>query len=90
MRAFHRIALTLAALAVTATATASAAPMLVMYATDDTNRKIVKPGTAGALPIDGRIFVQEPNVGHLFAGDADKPYRLARLTAASPSWITST
>ena len=83
MRAFHRIALTLAAFAVTATATASAAPMRVMYATDDTNRKIVKPGTAGALPIDGRIFVQEPNVGHLFAGDADKPYRLSRLTAAS-------
>lgn len=83
MRAFHRIALTLAAAALTATATASAAPMLVLYGTAETNRKIVKPGTSDALPIDGRLFVQEPNVGHLFADDADKPYRLSRLTAAS-------
>ena len=83
MRALRRITLTIAALAVTATATASAAPMIVFYGTPDTNRKIVKPGAADALPIDGRVFVQEPNVGHLFAGDADKPYRLSRVTAAS-------
>ena len=82
MRAFRRIALTLAALAITATATASAAPMIVLYATPETNRKIVKPGAADALPIDGRVFVQEPNVGHLFAGDADKPYRVARMPAS--------
>ena len=82
MRAFGRIALTLAALVIAATATASAAPMIVLYGTPDTNRKIVKPGAADALPIDGRVFVQEPNVGHLFAGDADRPYRVARMPAA--------
>ncbi len=82
MRAFRRIALTFAALVVTATATATAAPMIVLYGSPETNRKIVRPGAADALPIDGRVFVQEPNVGHLFAGDADKPYRLSGLPAA--------
>lgn len=83
MRAVRRIALTIAALVVTGTATASAAPMIMLYATPETNRKIVKPGAADALPIDGRVFVQEPNVGHLFADDADRPYRVARMPAAN-------
>lgn len=82
MRRLRRIALAVAALTVTATATATAAPMLVLYNEPQTNRKIVKPGSADALPIDGRLFVQEPNVDHLFAGDADKPYRVGRVTAA--------
>ncbi len=56
--------------------------MIVFYATPATNRKIIKPGAAGALPIDGRIFVQEPNVGHLFAGDGDRPYRLSSVSGA--------
>jgi len=64
-----------AALAVSAVS-AAAAPMVVMYGTADTNRKIIKPGAPDALPVDGRLFVVEPNAGHLFAGDADKPYRL--------------
>jgi hypothetical protein len=81
MRAFRRIALALAALTVTAAASASAAPMIVLYAKPETNRAIIKPGSADALPIDGRLFVQEPNPGHLFADDADKPYRVARLGA---------
>lgn len=64
----------------TATASASAPPMLVMYGTADTNRKIVRPGAADALPLDGRLFVQEPNWSHLFGGEADRPFRLARVT----------
>ncbi len=69
--------------AVTATgAGASAAPMVVMYASPETNREIVQPGTAQALPLDGRLFVQEPNRGHLFAGDLDRPYRLAGVTGS--------
>ena len=51
--------------------------MVVLYGTPSTNRKIVKPRTTTALPINGRLFVQEPNVGHLFAGDRDRPYRLS-------------
>lgn len=79
MRKSRLIALT-AAVAMALAGTASAAPMLVMYASPETNRAIVKPGTSDALPLDGRLFVQEPNVGHLFAGDADKPYRLAGVS----------
>ena len=61
--------------------TAAAAPMVVLYATPATNRAIVRPGAADALHLNGRLFVQEPNVGHLFAGDSDRPYRLSRVTA---------
>lgn len=68
------------ALTLVATATAAAAPMVVLYATPATNRAIVRPGAADALPLDGRLFVQEPNVGHLFAGASDRPYRLSRVT----------
>ena len=64
----------------TATATASASPMIVMYGTAETNRKIIRPGAADALPLDGRLFVQEPNWSHLFGGEADRPFRLARVT----------
>jgi hypothetical protein len=53
--------------------------MVVLYGSPATNRIIVAPGTARALPIDGRVFVQEPNVGHLFAGDSDRAYRLSGL-----------
>ncbi len=60
--------------------TATAAPMIVLYATPATNRAIVRPAAADALPLDGRLFVQEPNVGHLFAGNRDRPYRLSRVT----------
>ena len=56
--------------------------MIVLYATPATNREIIQPGTAGALPIDGRLFVQEPNVGHLFAGDFDRPYRLSGVSGS--------
>ena len=56
--------------------------MIVLYATPATNRQIIQPGTAGALPIDGRLFVQEPNVGHLFAGDFDRPYRLSGVSGS--------
>lgn len=70
--------LALAACAVMASA-AAAAPMVVLFGTPATNRKIVKPGRADALPLDGRLFIQEPNVGHLFAGDRDRPYRLSGL-----------
>lgn len=59
---------------------ASAAPMVVLYGTPETNRKIIRPGTPAALPVDGRLYIQEPNWGHLFAGDADRPFRLARVT----------
>lgn len=83
MRAGRRILLTFAAAMTAAAATASAAPMLVMYASPDTNRQIVKPGTQGALPLDGRLYVQEPNVGHLFAGDADRPYRLSGISGTA-------
>ncbi len=54
--------------------------MVVLYGSAPTNRAIIKPGTATALPIDGRLFVQEPNVGHLYLGDRDRPYRLSRVT----------
>jgi hypothetical protein len=56
--------------------------MIVLYASPDTNRRIVQPGTSTALPLDGRVFVQEPNAGHLFAGDRDRPYRLSGLPAS--------
>jgi hypothetical protein len=59
---------------------ASAAPMVVLYGSPESNRAIVGPGRADRLPVDGRLFIQEPNPGHLFAGDADRPYRLARVT----------
>jgi hypothetical protein len=55
--------------------------MIVMYGTPATNRQIIKPGAPDALPVDGRLFVVEPNIGHLFAGDADKPYRLDHVMA---------
>jgi hypothetical protein len=64
----------------TATATASASPMIVLYGPAETNRKIIRPGSADALPRDGRLFIQEPNWGHLFGGEADRPFRLARVT----------
>jgi hypothetical protein len=83
MRAGRRILLTFAAAMTAAAASASAAPMLVMYASPDTNRQIVKPGTEGALPLDGRLYVQEPNVGHLFAGDTDRPYRLSGISGTA-------
>jgi hypothetical protein len=83
MRAGRRILLTLVAAMSLAAAGASAAPMVVLYASQDTNRQIVKPGTAGALPIDGRLYVQEPNVGHLFGGDADRPYRLSGVSGSA-------
>jgi hypothetical protein len=51
--------------------------MVVLYGSPATNRKIIAPGSARALPIDGRVFVQEPNLGHLFAGDGDRAYRLS-------------
>jgi len=54
--------------------------MIVLYGTAETNRKIVRPGARGALPIDGRLFIQEPNWGHLFAGEADRAFRLGRVT----------
>lgn len=68
------------ALILIGTATATAGPMVVLYATPTINRAIVRPGAADALPVNGRLFVQEPNVGHLFAGDRDRPYRLSRVT----------
>ncbi len=77
------IALIASAVAALATGTAQAAPMIVLYAPDETNRTIIKPGTSDALPIDGRLYVQEANIGHLFAGDADKPYRLDHVSAAT-------
>ena len=83
MRAARRILLTVAAAMGVAAATASAAPMVVLYASQNTNRQIVKPGTAGALPLDGRLYVQEPNIGHLFAGDADRPYRLSGVSGTA-------
>lgn len=83
MRAARRIALVFAATMAVGTASASAAPMLVMYASPETNRAIVRPGTSGALPLDGRLFVQEPNVAHLFAGDADRPYRLGGVSGTA-------
>jgi hypothetical protein len=70
----------IAAVLVAGAATAAGAPMIVLYAPPATNRLIIQPGTAGALPIDGRLFVQEPNVGHLFAGDLDRPYRLSGVS----------
>jgi hypothetical protein len=54
--------------------------MVVLYGTPESNRIIVGPGRPDALPVDGRLFIQEPNPGHLFAGDADRPYRLDRVT----------
>ena len=66
--------------AAAAAATASASPMVVLYGTAETNRKIVSPGSPGALPVDGRLFIQEPNWGHLFAGERDRAFRLARVT----------
>lgn len=74
------LATTLAGLAVAA-ASASAAPMIMLFGTPDTNRQIVRPGHSTALPLDGRLFVAEPNPGHLFAGDADKPFRLDHVDA---------
>ena len=62
-----------------AATSAAAAPMIVLYGSPATNRKIVAPGSARALPLDGRVFVQEPNVGHLFAGDRDRAFRLSGL-----------
>ena len=56
--------------------------MIVLYASPATNSKIIQPFTPGALPIDGRLFVQEPNVGHLFAGDFDRPYRLSGVSGS--------
>ncbi len=67
------------ALAMTSTA-ATAAPMIVLFGSPESHRAIIGPGRADRLPVDGRLFIQEPNPGHLFAGDADKPYRLNRVT----------
>ncbi len=61
--------------------TASAQPMIMLFGTPATNAEIVKPGHATALPLDGRLFVAEPNPGHLFGGDADKPYRVDHVDA---------
>ena len=80
MRATRRIALAFAATMALAAGSAAASPMIVLYASPETNRAIVKPGTADALPVDGRLFVQEPNPGHLFGGDADKAYRLSGVS----------
>ena len=54
--------------------------MIVLYGTPATNHAIIRPGTADALPVNGRLFVQEPNPSHLFAGNADRSYRLSRTT----------
>ncbi len=83
MRAARRIALAFAAVMAVAAASATATPMLVMYASPATNQAIIRPGTAGALPLDGRLFVQEPNAGHLFGGDADRPYRLSGVSGTA-------
>jgi hypothetical protein len=77
------LALAAVAIAVSAAANATSAPMIVLYAPDETNRTIIKPGTADALPVDGRLHVQEANIGHLFAGEADIPYRVDHASAAT-------
>ncbi len=73
---FSRVLTAAVATLALSAAAASAAPMVVMYGTKETNHRIIKPGAPDALPVDGRLHVVEPNSGHLFAGDADKPYRL--------------
>jgi hypothetical protein len=75
MRATGVIGATLVALA--AAAPASAAPMIVLYDEPATVRAMVR---GAGLPVDGRVFIQEPNVGHLHMGERDRPYRLARVT----------
>ncbi len=80
MRLRRLLAVTAAIFMATAAA-AAAQPMILMYGDADTNRKIVKPGAADALPIDGRLYVSGRTRGHLFAGEADKPYRFDHLLA---------
>lgn len=80
MRFRRLLALTAAVIAGSA-ATAAAAPMVLMYGTADTNRKIIQPGTSGALPLDGRLYVSGRTRQHLFGGEADKPYRVDHVTA---------
>lgn len=60
---------------------ASAAPMIALYGPAPSIKKIIAPGTSSALPVDGRLHIVEPNGGHLWAGDNDKPYRLDKVKA---------
>ncbi len=61
---------------------ATAKPMVLMYGTTETNRAIVAPRTSDALPVDGRLYVPGRTPGALFAGEADKPYRVDNVLAA--------
>lgn len=77
----------LAALTVTLAfaATASGAapqPKVMLYDTPASHRAIIAPGAPDALPVDGRLFVPGRAKDALFAGDADKPYRVDNIVAA--------
>lgn len=78
---FRRTALVTAITAAACASAATATPMIALYGTPTTVKRIVAPGTSTALPIDGRVTVVEPNGGHLYAGDRDKPYRLDKIKA---------
>ncbi len=80
MRLRRLLAMTATVFAATAV-TAAAQPTIMMYGTPETNRKVVQPGASDALPVDGRLLVSGRTKGHLFAGEADKPYRVDHLLA---------
>lgn len=63
-----------------AASSAAAAPMVLMYGPKDSVKKIVAPDGGLRLPLDGRLHVAEPNGGHLWHGDADKPFRMDKIT----------
>ena len=81
MRFRRLVAVAAVILAAGAAATAAAQPMILMYSTPESNRKIIKPGAADALLVDGRLFVSGGTRGHLYAGEADKPYRVDHILA---------
>jgi len=79
---FGRLLTAAAILTIAGATSATAAPMVLMNGTTETNRKIISPGAADALPADGRLYVPGSTPGALFAGEADKPYRVDNVLAA--------
>ncbi len=76
------LAAAIATLAIAGVATANARPTVFMYGSTDSNRKIIAPAGTEPLPADGRLLVPGRTPGALFAGEADKPYRVDNVVAA--------
>lgn len=82
MRPGRLVTAAAAILAVAAASTAAARPTVFMYGSTESNRKIIAPDAPDALPVDGRLLVPGRTPGALFAGEADKPYRVDNVLAA--------